>query len=49
MQFASFSAWSTESLNAKVNAFLAQKAQIEVVDIKFTASFGTCYAAVLYR
>lgn len=49
MRFVSFTAMSIRGLNNKVNNFLESNSEIEVIDIKFTASFGSIYAAILYR
>ena len=49
MRFMSFTAFSSEGLTNKVNKFLEAHADIEVIDIKYTASFGSIYAAILYR
>lgn len=49
MKFMSFTAMSSNGLNHKVNGFLETHPEIEVIDIKFTASFGNVYAAILYR
>lgn len=49
IKFESFTAWSIEGLNKKVNKFLVSNPEIEIVDIKFTASIGNVYAAILYR
>ncbi len=48
MKVKSFYAISSKSLDVKINSFL-QNDRIEVVDIKFSASFGTIYALVVYR
>ncbi|WP_256439535.1 hypothetical protein [Sporosarcina sp. 6E9] len=40
---------SNKSLDRKVNDFLDSHSGIEVIDIKFTASFGSIFAAILYR
>jgi len=49
LKFISFSAMSSASLNNKVNAFFSHNHGIEIVDVKYAASFGSVYAAVLYR
>lgn len=49
LKFISFNAMSSNGLNHKVNDFLKSHPEIEVIDIKFTASFGSIYAAILYR
>lgn len=49
MKFVSFTAMSSKGLDRKVNDFLESHSGIEVIDIKFTASFGSVYAAILYR
>ena len=49
LKFISFTAMSINGLNHKVNDFLKSHPNIEVIDIKFTASFGSIYAAILYR
>jgi len=49
MKFISFSAMSSSGLDHKVNDFLKSHPDIEVIDIKFTASFGSVYAAILFR
>jgi len=49
MKFISFTAMSSNGLDRKVNNFLESHSGIEVIDIKFTASFGSVYAAILYR
>lgn len=36
-------------LDAKVSNFLEAHPEIEIIDIKFTASLGKVYAAILYR
>lgn len=40
---------TSSGLDRKVNDFLATYSDIELIDIKFTASSGTIYAAILYR
>ncbi len=47
MKFISFTAMSSNSLDRKVNDFLESHSGIEVIDIKFTASFGSVYIAIL--
>ncbi|HLS04627.1 MAG TPA: hypothetical protein VK030_07660 [Actinomycetales bacterium] len=49
MRFTSFTAWSSDGLNRKVNAFLTNYPDIEIIDVKYAASFGAVYAAILYR
>ncbi len=49
MKFISFTAMSSNGLDHKVNEFLETHPNIEVIDIKFTASFGSIYAAILFR
>lgn len=49
MKFISFTAMSSKSLDRKVNDFLESHAGIEVIDLKFTVSFGSFCAAILYR
>lgn len=49
LKFISFTAMSNKGLDRKVNDFLETHSGIEVIDIKFTASFGSVYAAILYR
>ena len=49
MRIASFSALSTNGLDHKVNNFLQSNPHIEVIDIKFAASFGSVYASVVYK
>ena len=49
MKFISFTAMSSTGLTRKVNEFLESNSEIEVIDIKYTASFGNVYAAILYR
>lgn len=49
LRFISFSAWSNSSLDGKVNSFLAHSQDIEIIDVKYAASFGNVYAAILYR
>lgn len=49
MKFVSFSALSAEGLNRKINRFLGSRPEIELLDLKFSASFGSVYAAILYR
>jgi len=48
LKFISFTAWSSTGLNHKVNTFLKDNPKIEVVDIKFAASFGSVYAAIFF-
>ena len=43
--FCHFKQWIID----KVNDFLKSHPEIEVIDIKFTASFGSIYAAILFR
>jgi len=40
---------SSDSLTHKVNSFLENKPEIEIIEFKYTASFGTIYAGILYR
>ena len=40
---------SSAGLTNKVNSFLHDHPDIEVIDIKYAASFGSVYAAILYR
>ena len=49
MKFISFSAMSSHGLTRKVNDFLESHSEIEIIDIKYAASFGSVYAAILYR
>lgn len=49
MKFKSFSAMTNGGLDRKVNDFLANHSDIELIDMKFTASSGTIYVAILYR
>jgi len=49
LKFISFSALTSGGLDNKVNGFLKSNPKIEVIDIKYAASFGSVYAAILYR
>ena len=49
MKFISFNAMTNKGLDKKVNNFLSDHSDIEVIDIKYAASVGNIYAAILYR
>lgn len=49
MTFVSFSALTTVGLDKKVNKFISEHEDIEIINIKFSASFGSVYAAILYQ
>ncbi len=49
MKFVSFNAMTNKGLDKKVNNFLSNHSDIEVIDIKYAASIGFMYAAILYR
>lgn len=49
MRFISFTAMSNQRLDKKVNEFLMQNSNIEIIEIKFAASFGSIYAAIIYK
>lgn len=49
MRFISFTAMSNRGLDKKVNEFLMANPQIEIIRIKFAASFGNIYAAIIYK
>ncbi len=49
IKFISFTAMSSTGLDRKVNDFLQTHPEIEVIDIKFTASMQNIHAAILYR
>ncbi len=49
MKFVSFTAMSNRGLDKKVNQFLSENNHIEIIEIKFAASFGNIYAAIIYK
>ena len=49
LKFISFTAMSSNGLDHKVNSFLQSHAEIEIIDMKYAASFGSIYVAILYR
>lgn len=49
MQIKSFTAMSNHGLDRKVNAFLEQHPKLEIIDIKFSASFGNLNAVIVYK
>lgn len=49
LKFTSFSAMSNGGLDRKVNRFLEENQDIEIVDLQFTASFGSIYVGIYYR
>lgn len=49
MRFVSFTAMSNRGLDRKVNEFLIGNPHIEIIEIKFAASFGNIYAAIIYK
>lgn len=49
LKFTSFSAMSNGGLDRKVNRFLEENQNIEIVDLQFTASFGSIYVGIYYR
>lgn len=49
VKFISFTSLSSGGLTHKVNSFIESNPDIEIVDIKYAASFGSVYAAILYR
>lgn len=49
MKFKSFSGWSTLGLDKHVNRFIEANPSVEIIDIKFSVSFGMLFAAVLYK
>ena len=49
VKFISFTAMSSSGLTRKVNDFLESHSEIEIIDLKYTASFGNIYVAILYR
>ncbi len=49
MKFISFTAMTNKGLNKKVNNFLSTVSEEDVIEIKYTASFGSVYVAIIYR
>lgn len=49
MKFISFTAMSNKGLDKKVNSFLSTLSEEDIIDIKYTASFGSIYVAIIYR
>lgn len=49
LKFISFTAMPSNGLDHKVNSFLQSHAEIEIIDMKYAASFGSIYVAILYR
>lgn len=49
MRIKSFTAISNNGLDRKVNAFLDRHPELEIIDIKFSASFGNLNAVVVYK
>lgn len=49
MRIKSFGALTNKGLDRQVNNFIEMHPELEIIDIKFSASFGSVYAAIIYR
>lgn len=49
MKFISFSAMSNQGIDKKVNEFIVNHPEYEIIDIKYSVGFTSVNAAILYR
>lgn len=49
MKFISFSAMSNRGIDKKVNDFIINHPEFQIIDIKYSVGFGSVNAAILYR
>lgn len=49
MKFISFQAMANETLDKKVNEFLKNRTEDEILDMKYTSNLGSLYVAILYN